>query len=179
MPRKPTTLNLPAPFVDEITAVAAAARRSVAFVVRRALGQGPPPDALPPPAGPTAALALTTDEDDPADLVSRTQKAAGARSLDEAATLAWAARRTQFLAWAARERAAAEAERADDLDAELQRAEDPSAGAADLEALLGSVYVRVRALVARHPHLTEAQRKRLVRDPDRVVREAAWRSGDA
>jgi len=162
---------VPAEVAREIADVARRTRRSVAFVVRRAIGSGPPPGDA--PTGALVELALTTDDDDPANLPAKIKAAAGDRDLGAAIAAAWGATREKFLAWAAREAEAAQAERADDLDAALAEAAAPDTTPDRLAALSSSEYVRVRALVAAHPRTPPDLRARLAADKDRVVREAA------
>jgi hypothetical protein len=161
---------VPVEVAREITDVARRTRRSVAFVVRRALGSGPPPGEA---SGELVALELTVDDDDPANLVSKIRAAAGDRELGGAIAAAWGVMRARFLEWAAREESAAEAERADDLDAALAEAAAPDTPPERLAALSSSEYVRVRALVAAHPRTPPDVRARLAADKDRVVRAAA------
>jgi hypothetical protein len=161
---------VPADVAREIADVARRARRSVAFVVRRAIGSGPPPGDT--PTGALVELALTTDDDDPTNLVAKIKAAAGERELGAAINAAWGATRARFLEWAAREEQAAQAERADDLDAALAEAAAPETSPDRLAALSSSEYVRVRALVAAHPRTPADVRARLAADRDRVVRAA-------
>jgi len=167
--KKPTELKLPADVAREIADAASKTRRSVAFIVQRALaGAGHVAAAA---AGDTA-LALTTDDDDPADLGARIKKLAGTRPLDGAVVAAWDATRARFAAFVAREVAAQSQESADDLDAALAILADPLAPAAKLAALATSEYVRVRTLVAEHANTDAATLAKLGLDKDRVVRAA-------
>ncbi len=173
--KKPIQLKLPADVAREVADAASKTRRSVAFIVQRALAG----------AGPVAAgadgdtvLALTTDDDDPADLGARIKKLAGTRPLDGAVAAAWVATRARFAAFVAREVAAQSQENADDLDAALAVLADPNATSSKLATLASSEYVRVRALVAEHANTDAASLAKLGEDKDRVVRAAlAKRSG--
>ena len=163
------TLTLPQAITDEIRDAAARTRRSVSFIVARALaaGQGAPAVTLD---GPSAELELHSDEDDPPGAQQRAKRASPAE-----VAAAWTATRARFAAWIAREEAAQAAERADDLDAGLRDAADPKTPPARLAALAASEYVRVRALVAAHPAAPPEALARLREDKDRVVREALAR----
>jgi len=152
----------------EMAEVAVAVRRSVAFVVERALSAAPDAVGF---AGDTA-LELVLDEDDPADLRARIVKRAGGRLLDGAVNAAWLASRTRFFAWAEREREAQAAERADDLDAELADAARPSAPLARLVELGRSAYPKVRALVAANPTTPNEVVEYLASDREPYVRDA-------
>jgi hypothetical protein len=165
------SLELPQAIAFEIADAARRTHRSTAFIVARALaaGKGAPAVALD---GPTAALALSSDEDDPPSALSAAKKASAAEL-----AAAWTATRARFAAWVAREEEAQAAERADDLDAGLRDADDPATPPARLAALARSEYVRVRALVAAHPHAPTEALTLLGADKDRVVREALGRRG--
>lgn len=167
---KTPTLELPAEITAAIGDAARRTHRSVAFIVARALATGR--SAAVAVTGPTAPLALTSDEDDPPSVLAAAKKATPA---DVAG--AWVATRDRFAAWIAREEEAQKAERADDLDAGLRDAADPKTPAARLTELAGSDYVRVRALVAVHPAAPAEALARLAADKDRVVREALAKRG--
>lgn len=163
---KPPTLELPRSVADEIADAARKTGRSTAFIVARALtaGQGAAAQTLAPP---LATLTLTSDDDDPASALATARKATPAQLV-----AAWAATRARFAAWVAREVEAQHAERADDLDAGLRDAADPATPSPRLLELASSEYVRVRALVARHPAAPPEALTRLGADRDRVVRQA-------
>lgn len=167
--RKSSTVLVTPEVKDEIEATARRVGRSVAFLVHRALVAAP---AAAAPAGSTP-LALATDEDDPAGLVGKIEKAAGDRPLGERVAGAWAETRSRFQRWAEREEAAESAARADDLDGELAAAADPATGAERLAALARSDYPRVRALVATHARTPVAVLEALGADRERTVRRAA------
>lgn len=170
--KKPLAVSLPQTIASEIADAARRTQRSTAFIVRRALAAAPK-DAASAPADPaTAALALTLDEDDPPDTLSKIKSAAGARPLDTAIASAWLATRARFQAWIAREEAAAHAERADDLDAGLRDARDPNLDLARLLALSKSEYPKIRALVAVHPATPPEVLAALARDREPYVRDA-------
>jgi hypothetical protein len=152
----------------EIRQVAAAVRRSVAFVVERALSAAPSVNG---PAGATS-LELTLDEDDPGDLRARIAKRAGTRMLDGAVNAAWQATRTRFSAWVEREKAAQAGERADELDAELADASEPTTPAPRLIELANSAYPKVRALVAANPGAPADTVRKLADDREPYVRDA-------
>jgi hypothetical protein len=172
--RKPLTVQVPRSVADEIVDAAQRTHRSVAFIVRRALSAGLHAAETAEP-GESAALVLTTDDDDPADTAAKIKAAAGERSLDEAIAAAWTATRARFHAWIAREEAAREAELADDLDLGLRDAAAPGTSAERLAQLARSEYPRVRALVAAHPSTPADSLAALRKDRDRTVREAATR----
>ncbi len=153
----------------EIRQVAAGVGRSVAFVVERALAAAPSAVG----SSGSESLLLTADEDDPADLMKRIEKRAGARDLGAAIAGSWAATRARFLSWVDREKAAQQAERADDLDAALADAARATTSVARLSELAGSVYPKVRALVAAHPSTPDEVRAKLATDREPYVREAA------
>ena len=163
---KPPTLALPQSVADEIATAARKTHRSVAFIVARALAAGKDATIL-PLVGDLIPLALTSDEDDPPKAVA----AARAASPGLVAA-AWTATRARFVAWIRREEEAQAAERADDLDAGLRDAASAACAPARLSELAASDYVKVRALVARHPATPAEALARLAADPDRVVREA-------
>jgi len=167
--KKVVQVRLPAEIAHEISDAAQKTRRSVSFIVQRALAAAGPVAAV---AGGDTALALTTDDDDPADLGSRIKKLAGDRPLDGAIAAAWAATRARFAAFIAREVAAQSQENADDLDAALAVLADPKATPARLASLAASDYVRVRTLLAEHPNTDAATLAKLGEDKDRVVRAA-------
>lgn len=156
----------------EIARIAEGAGRSVAFVVERALAAaklGPMIGGAPG----EMALVLASDDEDPADLRARIAKRARpVGSLDAAVEAAWHATRERFVAWVAREQEARKAEVADDLDRELVAARSPATSREQLTALGGSVYPRVRALVAVHAATDEATLARLARDREPYVRDA-------
>jgi hypothetical protein len=168
VPPKPTVpaIALPQAITGEIVDAARRTGRSTAFIVARAIaaGKGAPPVAMEEPHEP---LFLESDDDDPASALAAARKAS---PLQLAA--AWTATRARFAAWIAREEEAQRAERADDLDAGLRDAADAKAAAARLVELAKSEYVRVRALVARHPAAPPEALALLAADKDRVVREA-------
>lgn len=124
-----------------------------------------------------AALALTTDEDDPPNVQAKLKAAAKGRTLDEAIAAAWAANRTRFQQWAERESQAAQAERADDLDEGLKAAADADTPAARLAELARSDYPKIRALVAVHPRTPAEVLAVLAEDRERYVREAVENRG--
>jgi len=150
--------------------VARRAQRSVAFVVHRTLLTG---KAAAPVTGPTAPLALTTDEDDPPSLSAKLHLAAAGRALDQALVASWPLAREKFQAWLARLEEASQAERADDLDRALAEAADRATAPARLAELAKSEYPKVRALVAAHPAAPPDALERLRADRERSVREAA------
>ena len=160
------TIELPPAIADEIADAAQKTHRSTAFIIARALaaGKGAPPVTL---TAPTRALALTSDEDDPASALAAAKKATPAEL-----AAAWTATRARFAAWIAREVEAQKAEHADDLDSGLRDAADLQTPAARLVELARSEYVRVRTLVARHPAAPPEALQLLGADKDRVVREA-------
>jgi hypothetical protein len=169
-PRKPITVQLPREVATEIADAAARTQRSVAFIVRRALGAAP--NAPPASHGEKHELALTTGEDDPADMLTKIKAMAKERSLDHAIAAAWLETRARFHAWIAREEAAGEAERADDLDAALRESQDPGTSAARLTALASSEYPKVRALIAIHPACPAEILTKLAQDKEPYVRDA-------
>jgi hypothetical protein len=170
-PRKPLQVQVPGMVADEITDAARRLHRSIAFIARRALAAAPNAD--PVPSGEPTALVLTTDEDDPADTLSKIKASASGRSLDDALGAAWLATRAKFHAWIAREEDAGQAEKADDLDTALRDARDPSSDAVRLALLAGSEYPKVRALVAAHPACTRELLEKLAADKEPYVRDAA------
>jgi hypothetical protein len=170
-PKKELLVDLPAPLGDEIAAIARRTGRSVAFVARRALAAAKAP-LPPPPAGARAPLALTLDEDDAPNTLAKLRAAAGKVPLADALAGAWLQTRARFEEWASREEAADAATNADDLDGALAAAAAPATGAAELATLAGSVYPRVRALVAAHPRTAAETLALLAGDRERVVREA-------
>jgi hypothetical protein len=163
---KPPTIELPAALADEIATAARKTHRSVAFIVARALAAGKDATIL-PLVGDLTPLVLTSDEDDPPRALASVHKASSG-----AIAAAWTATRARFAAWIQREEEAQAAERAEDLDAGLRDAADATCAPARLVELARSEYVRVRALVARHPAAPAEALARLAADPDRVVREA-------
>jgi len=165
------SLTLPSAIATQISDVAARTRRSTAFIVLRSLS-GAPKDASATISAPTLALKLERDDDDPANIVSKIEAAAGSRDLAAAIAGAWASNGTRFLKWAETEAAAQKAEEADDLDAELKTASDPATQTAALEKLAGSVFPRVRALVAAHKNTSATAIKLLERDRETYVRDA-------
>jgi hypothetical protein len=169
--KKPVTVQLPTAVRDEIADAARRTHRSVAFIVRRALAAIPKGASAVGAAGPRAPLELTTDDDDPADTVSKIKAAAGA-SLDDAIAAAWIATRARFQAWIAREEAAGQAERADDLDAGLRDAAAAATPVARLVELSKSEYPKIRALVAAHPQAPKEVLERLSADKEPYVRDA-------
>ena len=175
-PRKPLTVSLPRDVAEEIADAARRTRRSVAFIVRRALGAAP--HAAEVPTGQRAELTLVTDEDDPADTLTKIKAhekahpSVGNRSLDDAIAAAWTATRARFHAWIAREEAAAQNERADDLDRELVDAQDPATSLERLAHLSTSEYPKVRALVAVNPSTPADVLHRLSADKEPYVRDA-------
>lgn len=182
------TLKLPVAIADEIEAAARRCERSVGFLVLGALkadsrphaapdgargrqGAGAPGGAVP---GDRRAMEVTTGEDDPRDLGTRLKKLAADKklSLEDAVALAWTARRAAILAWVDKIAAVDVKQQADDLDEGLRRAADPKTPPAELVALAGSDYVKVRVLVAENPSSPKEALARLGEDKDRVVREA-------
>ncbi len=168
--KKPTTLQLPKALGEEIADVARRAQRSVAFVVHRTLLTS---GGAAPVVGPTAPLALATDDEDAPSLLGKLQLAAAGRPLDQALVACWPAAREKFHVWLARLEEAAKAERADDLDSALRQAADAATPAARLAELAQSEYPKVRALVAVHASTTAEVVNRLQKDRERSVREAA------
>jgi len=169
-PRKPLTVQVPLEVAGEIADAARRTQRSIAFIVRRALGAAP--NATNVPQGDRQALVLTTDEDDPADTLTKIEAAAKTRSLDDAIAAAWTETRARFHAWIAREEAACQAERADDLDAALRDSQDPKVSVERLTTLASSEYPKVRALVAVHAACPAEVRARLAEDKEPYVRDA-------
>ena len=170
-PRKPLTVSLPQTVADELADAARRTQRSVAFIVRRALGAAPnAPDRSVD--GERVPLALTTDEDDPADTLTKIKAAAKERALEDAIAAAWLETRARFHAWIAREEAAAQAENADDLDTALGQAQDPKATVEILVRLAANEYPKVRALVAIHPATPPEALARLAQDKEPYVRDA-------
>jgi Leucine rich repeat variant len=163
---KPLTVELPRAVAAEIADAAQKTHRSTTFIVARALAAGRGATHFPLD-GELTKLTLTSDEDDPPSAVAAVKKATS----DDVAA-AWIATRARFAAWIAREEAAQANERADDLDAGLRDAADAAATPARLAELAGSEYVRVRALVARHPATPADVLTRLGADRDRIVRAA-------
>jgi hypothetical protein len=165
VPKKAPVLQLPQTIVEEIADIARRAQRSVAFVVVRAVAaaKDTPPQKI---TIPTAPLALTTDDEDPANLLKQLPGA-------EAVAAAWPIAREKFLAWVRRLEEAAQAERADDLDAALAHAADANTPPARLAELARSEYPKVRALVAVHANTAADVRDKLKQDRERSVREAA------
>jgi hypothetical protein len=161
------SIELPSHVANEIADAARRTRRSVVFIVARALAAGRGATVPMLPQGPRATLQLTTDEDDPASALTAAKNANGAQL-----TAAWSATRGRFAAWIEREVAAQAAERADDLDAGLRDAEAPSTSPERLAELAHSEYVRVRVLVAAHRATPPATLELLARDADRAVRDA-------
>jgi hypothetical protein len=163
---KPLVVELPESIAAEIADAAHKTHRSTVFIVARALaaGKDAPQVALD---GPRTPLTLTSDDDDPPRALASVKQADAA-----AIAAAWTATRARFAAWIAREEEAQEAERADDLDAGLRDAVAADAAPARLVELARSEYVRVRTLVARHPHAPAEALVILRADKDRVVREA-------
>jgi hypothetical protein len=172
-PRKPISVELPIAAAKEIEEVARRTRRSVAFVVRRALGASGAAGVATPLEGPQAPLVLTTDDDDPADLMARIDRALEGQPLARALSSAWESVRTRFLAWAEREEHADTATDAGDLDRALADAVAPATSAERLASLASSEYPRVRALVAVHPHTPAAVLAQLAQDREPSVRKAA------
>ena len=165
-------LKLPTAVADEIESAARRSERSVGFLVLGALKSsgalsGDIPD-------PRRAMEVTTGDDDPKDLGARLKKLAADKKLpiDDAVALAWVARRAAILAWVDKIAAVDVGQQADDLDEGLRRAADPKTPAAELVALAGSVYVKVRVLVAENPSSPKDALIKLGADKDRVVREA-------
>lgn len=169
-PRKPLIVEVQREVAEEIADAARRTQRSVAFIVRRALGAAP--NAQNVPSGEKAELALTTDEDDPADQLTKIKAHAKSRSLDDAIAAAWTETRARFHAWIAREEAAGQAERADDLDHSLRDAQDPKISIDRLIALASSEYPKVRALVAIHPACPADILTKLSTDKEPYVRDA-------
>ena len=165
MPKKPPQLEVPSAIADEIRDVAHRAQRSVAFVVQRTLvaGKDAPVTAA---SGPTAPLLLTTDDEDPPNLLTKLKSI----SADQVAS-AWPAAREKFHAWLKKLEEAAQAERADDLDSELAQAGDPSTPAARLAELSKSVYPKVRCLVAAHKNTSADVIAVLAKDREPKIRE--------
>ena len=163
---KAAAIELPQAIADEIADAAHKSHRSTAFIVARALAAGKGAPAVPLTA-PLSSLPLTSDEDDPASALGAAKRAT---SVELAA--AWTATRARFAAWIAREVEAQRAEHAGDLDTGLRDAADARTPAARLIELARSEYVRVRALVARHPAPPAEALQILGADKDRVVREA-------
>ena len=155
---------------DELTDAARRLHRSIAFIARRALAAAP--NAEPVPSGEKIALVLATDEDDPADTLSKIKSSASGRSVDDALGAAWLATRAKFHAWIAREEDAGQAEKADDLDTALRDAKDPNMDIARLVILAASEYPKVRALVAQHPLCTKELLTKLAADKEPYVRDA-------
>src|SRR4051794_20839633 len=91
--RKPLIVQGPAAVADELSDAARRTQRSVAFIVRRALGAAGAAHLA--PAGDRVPLTISTDEDDPADTLSKIKAAAGDRSLDDAVAAAWTATRAR------------------------------------------------------------------------------------
>jgi hypothetical protein len=159
-------VDLPQAIADEIADAARKTHRSTVFIVARALAAGK--DAAPSPVeGATVPLALVNDDDDPPRALTAVKQASPA-----AIAAAWKATRARFAAWIAREQEAQLAERADDLDAGLRDAAAAATAPPRLLELAKSEYVRVRALVARHPNAPAEALALLGADKDRVVREA-------
>jgi hypothetical protein len=169
--RKPLTVQVPSEVAGEIEDAARRTQRSVAFIVRRALGAAP--NALPvSPTGEKRELVLATGEDDPADTPTKIKSLAKGRSLDDAITAAWTETRARFHAWIAREESVGQAEHADHLDTSLRDAQDPKTAAARLIALASSEYPKVRALVAIHAACPADVLTRLAQDKEPYVRDA-------
>jgi hypothetical protein len=166
-----SSLTLPSAVATQIADVAARTRRSTAFIVLRSLS-GAARDASAPIAAPTLPLKIEKDDDDPANIVSKIQAAAGSRDLASAIAGAWASNGARFLKWADTESAAQKAEEADDLDAELKAASLPTTPTAALDKLAASVFPRVRALVAAHKNASATAIKLLERDRETYVRDA-------
>ena len=165
---KPLTVELPRAIAAEIADAAQKTHRSTTFIVARALAAGRGATHFPTiPWGELVKLTLTSDDDDPPAAIAAVKKA----SADDIAA-AWTATRARFAAWIAREQEAQANERADDLDAGLRDAADPAATPARLAELATSEYVKVRALVARHPATPAAVLAALGADADRIVRAA-------
>ncbi|MDB4970967.1 MAG: hypothetical protein JWN44_6656 [Myxococcales bacterium] len=167
MPPKSKTaaIELPQAIADEISDAARKTGRSTAFIVARALAAGKDAPAIALATdGPHAPLLLTSDDDDPASALAAAKKASPAQL-----AAAWTATRARFAAWIAREVEAQRSERSDDLDAGLGDAANPETPAARLVELARSEYVRVRALVARHPAAPAEALALLAADKDRVV----------
>lgn len=169
--KKALTVSMPRTVAHEVADVAARTQRSVAFIARRALSAAPP-DAPLPAMTELESLALTTDEDDPPDTVSKLKAAATSRCLDEALAAAWVATRDRFKKWLEREESAQQAERADDLDAGLRAAADPATAVDRLVVLGSSEYPKIRALVAAHPKTPAEVLGRLAQDREPYVRDA-------
>jgi leucine rich repeat (LRR) protein len=163
---KSLTLDLPRAVAEEIADAAAKSHRSPLFIVARALAaaKNPPPQPLD---GERVPLALVADDDDPPAAVAAVKKASAAT-----VATAWLATRERFAAWLARELQARRAEDADDLDAGLRDAAAAATLPARLVELAKSDYVKVRALVARHPSAPTEALALLGADKDRVVRAA-------
>jgi hypothetical protein len=169
-PKKPPTLQLPPLIVDEIRDIARRAQRSVAFVVHRALlaAKDAPPAAKPSHAAP---LPLSTDDEDPPNLLAKLPAAAAGRPLDEAVLAAWPIAREKFQAWLTRLEEAAKAEQADDLDSALAEAANPATLPARLTELSRSEYPKVRALVAAHANAPADVLARLEKDREPYIRQ--------
>jgi hypothetical protein len=169
-PRKPLSVNVPAVVAEEIGDAARRLHRSPAFIARRALAAAP--NAELSISDERVPFILATDEDDPADTLTKIKAAASGRSLDEALTAAWITTRARFHAWIAREEHAGAAEHAHDLDSALRDARDPSIDMARLIELATSEYPKVRALVAAHPACTKELLEKLAADKEPYVRDA-------
>ncbi|HEX4458461.1 MAG TPA: hypothetical protein VIA18_10855 [Polyangia bacterium] len=163
---KPLTVELPHAIAAEIADAAQKTHRSTTFIVARALAAGRGATHFPLD-GALEKLTLVSDDDDPPSAIAAVKKASAG---DIAA--AWTATRARFAAWIAREQEAQANERADDLDAGLRDAADPAAPPARLAELATSEYVKVRALVARHPATPADALAKLGADADRIVRAA-------
>lgn len=163
---KPLTVELPRAIAAEIADAASKTHRSTTFIVARALAAGRGATKFPLD-GELTKLTLTSDDDDPPSAIAAVKQASG-----DDITAAWTATRARFAAWIAREQAAQANERADDLDAGLRDAADPATKPARLAELAASEYVKVRALVARHPATPADALAKLGADADRIVRAA-------
>ena len=174
VPKPKLALQVPAAVADELRVAARDSERSVAFLVLGALRSAAVLSGDVPAA--RTALDVTSDDDDPKDLVARLKKLAAdkakGRTLDEAVALAWVQRRVAILAWVKRISSVDEGQAADDLDEGLRLAADPTSTPAQLDELAKSPYVKVRALVAAHASTPAAALEVLRADRDRVVKAA-------
>ena len=172
-PKKPLTVQVPSSVRDEIEQVARKTERSVAFIVKRALSAAPPDVVAIDDASAKVALAITTGEDDSADLLTKIKAAAKApATLDDRIAGAWAQTRTKFSAWMEKTAVVDAGEKADDLDQGLRESADPKTSPARLTELAKSEYPRVRALVAAHASTPVELFASLAKDREPVVREA-------
>jgi hypothetical protein len=168
--KKPIKIEVAATVAKEIEHAAELAERSVAYIVHKALAVAKGAGAA--PSGDVTPLHISTNEDDPADLVKKIETLAGKTALGAAVGGAWVATRDRFAAWLKQLESARGAENADDLDSQLAEAAVATTTLARLVALSKSEYPRVRILVAQHANVSAELLVTLAKDREPAVRDA-------